>query len=139
MNGDYNISWVIGKMSVNLRKKWDLGVRGLRLVNLALLAKWRWILVTNTSGLSWEILFVKYSVSVVSSLMGGRNSSSRSTFLRWKELYLLRSKEADPSKYFVDSIFRIVNSGLKNYFWEDPWVEPLSIKKNIVGIYSICT
>lgn len=77
-----------GIMLVNLKK----GVRGLRLVNIDLLAKWRCRLITSASYIWREILIAKYGASVVSTLRGGRTSC-----LWWKCATFLGSKEDDHS------------------------------------------
>jgi len=42
------------------RSNGGLGVRDIRLVNLSLLAKWRWRLLQNEGGLWKEVLVEKY-------------------------------------------------------------------------------
>lgn len=84
--------------------KGELGIRGLRLVNLAFLVKWRWRLLTDALGFLCDIIVPRYGALIVSSLLRGLGFRSTSTW--WKCMPLLESKEDDPSIWFVDVILR---------------------------------
>lgn len=52
------------------KSKLGLGFKDLWLVNLALLANWRWPLIIGASGLWCDILVARHNSLVVSSLQG---------------------------------------------------------------------
>lgn len=52
---EYNIPWVKWEDVCKPKKLWGLSVRDLRLVNLALLGKWRWRLLSGL--LAFGVIF----------------------------------------------------------------------------------
>lgn len=71
------------------KSKGGLGVRDIRLVNLALLVKCMWRLILDISGFWCDILAVRYGDSPISSLSGDKSSGLHPVFPWWKEMSLL--------------------------------------------------
>lgn len=78
------------------KKVGGLGVRDLRGVNLALLAKCRLRMLSDVFALWVDILVSRYGISRVTSLDGDRALGHRSLSTWWKGVSLLGSKKDDP-------------------------------------------
>jgi hypothetical protein len=65
VNGGRKISWVKWSVVCLEKSKGGLGVRDIRLVNLSLLAKWRWRLLLPGRPLWKEVLAAKYGSHIL--------------------------------------------------------------------------
>lgn len=52
------------------KEEGGLGVRDVRVVNLSLLAKWRWRLIYDGNALWKEVLIAKYGSAIVGVVVG---------------------------------------------------------------------
>lgn len=66
MKAESKISWVKWYDVCKPKKDGGLGVRVFHVVNLSLLTKWRWCLLSGVSGLRVNILVSRYSLYRVS-------------------------------------------------------------------------
>ena len=97
------------------------GVRDLRQVNLALLAKWRWRFLLGDGGLWCDILIARYEVCHPSPHLGGRPSGLRGVSSWWSNISLLVGDKEVTVDWFSNEVARVVGDGLSTHFWHDPW------------------
>lgn len=93
--GESKIPWVRWFDVCKPKKVGGLGVRDIRGVNLALLVKCRWCMLSSAFALWVDILVSRYGISKVTSLDGGRTLGHRSLSTWWKGVSLLGSKKDD--------------------------------------------
>jgi len=98
-----------------------LGVRDLRQVNLALLAKWRWRYLLGEGGIWRDIIFARYGGCLPSPHFGGRPSGLRGVSSWWSNISLLRGAREASGDWFSDGVARVIGNGLSTQFWHDPW------------------
>lgn len=115
--GDSKIYWISWDDVCKPKSKCGLWVRDLRLVNLSILIKWIWHLISSVSGLWKDVFVARYSDFVVSSLRGDRDVGFCNTSSWWKIVSLLGSIQEYPSVWFVDSTIRKVGSRLYIYIF----------------------
>lgn len=114
---------------------WGLGVRGLWLVNHALLEKWNWRLLVWDSWLWRDIITTTYITTSISSLSGGRVDGFQSSSFWWKNVSLLGNKEEWSSNWFSVGIVRKVGSSFHTSFWKDHWLGRTSLKTKFLGLF----
>jgi hypothetical protein len=66
-----------------------LEVRDLRLVNNALLGKWRWRILSDGTGIWRDILLARYETLFPAPHLGGRSSGLRRASSWWSDVSLL--------------------------------------------------
>lgn len=64
VSGGKKISWVRWSKVCQPKEEGGLGVRDIRVVNLSLLAKWRWRMIQGDNSLWMEVLLEKYGPSI---------------------------------------------------------------------------
>lgn len=115
-NGSKKICWVAWKDACKPKMEGGLGVRDLRLVNLALLGKWRWILLQKETGVWRMIIAARYGSLAPTPHLGGRFCGLRRSSLWWKDVSLLGTKEHARSDWFADCVMVKVGDGLNTSF-----------------------
>lgn len=84
VKGDSKIAWVNWVDVCKPKEFRGLGVCDLRLVNLALLGKLSWFLLSGASSIWHDILIARYGVSLTTSILGGRAGDPRSASPWWR-------------------------------------------------------
>jgi len=80
------VSWSV---VCKLKSEGGLGVRDLRQVNLALLAKWRWRFLQGDEGIWRDIILAWYGECLPSPHLGGKPSGLRGVSSWWSNICLL--------------------------------------------------
>jgi hypothetical protein len=85
-NGRKRISWIKWNVVCLPKIKGGLGVRDVRVVNISLLAKWRWRLLFDDNVLWKELIKSKYGESVVGRVDLGDECKPWFVSLWWKDI-----------------------------------------------------
>jgi len=110
-------------------------VRDIKLVNISLLAKWKWRLLDDNPMLWKEVLEDKYGpkVSLRSRLVGEVWPSHASRW--WKNL--MGVEEFQGVRWFNDELIRKVGDGVNTFFWKDPWVSNVPLMLAFPRLFSL--
>ncbi|KEH35783.1 hypothetical protein MTR_3g102690 [Medicago truncatula] len=84
--GGRKIRWVKWSVVCQPKEMGGLGVKDVRLMNLSLLAKWRWRLLNGEDALWKEVLEERYGREVCTKLEGGGDYCMRNASKWWKDL-----------------------------------------------------
>lgn len=123
VKGDSKIAW-INLVDVCKPKEFGgLSVCDLLLVNLSLLGKWRWFLLSGASGIWHDILIARYGVSLMTSILGRRAGNPRLASPWWRWVSFLGGTNVDSVVWFRDGFSLKVGYCLLTCFWEDTWVD----------------
>jgi len=119
--GGRKICWVNWRRVCSPRRKGGLDVRDVRLVNLSLVAKWKWRLLQEETPLWKVVLREKYgdSISGFSLVEGYR--WPRFSSIWWKDLSKLEGSLG--GNWFTDKVVRRVSNGRGTSFWLDRWID----------------
>jgi len=109
-----SIPWVSWLVVCKPKREGGLGVRDLRQVNLALLAKWRWRYLTGEGGLWREIIHARYGGCHPSPHLGCRPPGLRGVSSWGLNISLLGDDREASGVWFV-------GDDLSTHFWHDPW------------------
>ncbi|KAK2354046.1 hypothetical protein QL285_091613 [Trifolium repens] len=118
--------WVKWSDICKPRKNAGLGIRDLRMVNLSLLAKWRWKLLSNNEEVWKEVVKAKYGAALVGNVYPSRDMVPRLSSKWWIDICNI-DKDAD---WFSRAVKKKVGNGRFTKFWSDIWVgdQPLCIR-----------
>jgi hypothetical protein len=136
VKGGKKISWVKWSVVCRDRKKGGLGVRDVRLVNLSLLAKWRWRLLLPDRALWKDVLVAKYGGHILTDVDWSNYRLSPKASNWWKVIALLDNVVPDKS-WLSDSIYRKVGNGISTSFWNSKWVGDATLAVVFPRLYSL--
>lgn len=135
VGGGNKISWVKWKTVCQQKKNGGLGVKDIRVMNVSLLAKWRWRLLDGERTLWKEVLNAKYGHCVGrllerESMVWPRHASSW-----WKDVINLG--DFGGIGWFNSEVERKVGNGLASSFWNDKWIGDRCFRLKYPRLYSI--
>jgi len=137
VRGGRKVSWVKWRKVCQPRGKGGLGVRDVKLVNLSLLAKWKWRLLQEEQPLWKRVLVEKYGdhVSGLAPCAGAR--WPRFTSLWWRNLVNLEVGFGD--FWFTSRVRRKIGNGANTSFWKDRWLGEVPLYTMFPKLFSLST
>jgi hypothetical protein len=112
VNGKKKISWVKWKLVCQDKRKGGLGVRDLELVNLSLLAKWRWRLLHEEDSTLWkEVIVAKYGRFMVNNVNWMWEPTPYLASIWWKDIRDLEGC-VESSNWLEETIVRRLGNGI---------------------------
>jgi hypothetical protein len=118
------------------KNKRGLGVRDINLVNLSLLAKWRWRLLQPGLPLWKEVLVARYGSHI---LLEADWSSHRTPSLAskwWKNIVAIDN--VVPGKnWFSDALTQKIGNGLSTSFWNVKWIGTAPLAVTFPRLFSL--
>jgi len=105
-----SIPWVSWSVVCKPKREGGLGVRDLRQVNLALLAKWRWRYLVGDGGIWNNIISARYGGCLPSPHLGGRPSGLRGASSWWSNISLLGGDKEAAVDWFSEGCLRLLGT-----------------------------
>ena len=126
-----SIPWVSWGNICKPPEEGGLGIKDVRKFNYALMAKWKWRLMSDEKRKWKDILESKYS-----AISG--NDQARPCYHSWwwRDLEKI-CREGNGEGWFQQVVTWNVRSGDLVRFWEDPWVNNKSLKELYPRLFSI--
>ncbi|GAU29820.1 hypothetical protein TSUD_223660 [Trifolium subterraneum] len=127
------INWVKWEDLCKPKKEGGLGIRNLRLVNLSLLTKWRWRLLSGEGEVWKDIIVAKYGERVM-----GNARLDNIVYLQfgsawWRDLCNLDKDEG----WFNQVVLKKVGMGNSILFWKDVWAGDQSLEHRFPRLFGI--
>jgi len=135
VRGGWKVCWVKWRKVCQPRSKGGLGVREVKMVNLSLLAKWKWRLLQEDQPLWKRVLVDKYGDHVKGVAPGEGTRWPRFTSLWWRNLMSLEEGHGD--NWFTNRLRRKIGNGNNTSFWKDRWVGEAPIRNIFPRLFSI--
>jgi hypothetical protein len=110
--------WVKWSDVCKPRKDGGLGIKDLRLVNISLLTKWRWKLLSHDDEVWKEVVVEKYGHNLIGNVNPGRHLMPRTASKWWTDICNI-DKDVD---WFSGAVEKKIGSGRTTKFWTDNWV-----------------
>ncbi|GAU50808.1 hypothetical protein TSUD_288340 [Trifolium subterraneum] len=110
-----------------------LGIRDRRLVNISLLAKWRWKLLSHETDVWKEVVIARYGNDVIGKRTFGVVDVPRNVSNRWRDLCHL---DGD-SNWFSLAVGKRVGRGDSTFFWNEVWVGGQSLRQGFPRLFGI--
>ncbi|PNY12727.1 ribonuclease H [Trifolium pratense] len=125
--GASKISWVNWLDVCRSKKEGGLGVKDLRIMNISLLAKWKWRLLSEDESIWKNVLRDKYGSGEVGTVWMSRTLPSAKVSPWWNDLMSIGMVVG------VDHIhgmfFKKIGNGGTTSFWHDSWLGPQPLKE----------
>jgi hypothetical protein len=136
VNRGRKINWVKWEVVCKPKSEGGLGVKDVRLMNVSLLAKWRWRILLNEQSLWREVIAERYGVELVNRPdWEGINFPSNSSNW-WKDLRDIDSVE-NITNWFSGGLVRRIGNGETTKFWLANWIGGTVLKDKFPRLYSI--
>lgn len=110
-------------------------MRDVRILNISLLAKWKWRLLHGEVALWKEVLVEKYGPQVTTMLDGELCSHWRSASSWWKDVVNLENFGVQG--WFNSELVRVVGNGLNTSFWNAKWKGDRTFRSKYPRLFSI--
>ncbi|XP_068471476.1 uncharacterized protein [Phaseolus vulgaris] len=126
-----SIPWVSWGNICRPPEEGGLGIKDIRKFNYALMAKWKWRLMSDEKGKWKDIMESKYMIkSGISSVRPCYHS------WWWRDLEEI-CREGNDVGWFQQAVTWNVRSGDLVRFWEDPWVNNNNLKELYPRLFSL--
>ena len=137
VRGGRKTCWVKWRKICTPRTKGGLGVRDVKLVNLSLIAKWKWRLLQSDIPLWKVVLRDKYEDSISGFPLENGSRWLRFTSGWWKELMLMLLEGGEGANWFSTRVVRKVSNGRDTNFWKNRWLGEKTLASAFPRLYSI--
>jgi len=135
VEGGRKISWVKWKSVCQQKRNGGLGVKDVRVVNVNLLAKWRWRLLVGDKALWKDVLKEKYGACVENMMGGGPCVIPNNASLWWKDI--ARLDDFGGHGWFSSELSKRVGNDLHTSFWKVRWRGETTFKIKYPRLFSI--
>jgi len=108
-----------------------LGIKDIRKLNCALVAKWRWRLISQEKGKWNEVLLSKYGLQLDDTRIPVKYQS-----WWWRDIKKI-CREGEGEGWFQEELRWKLGRGDKIIFWEDVWVGNTSLKTCFQRLYTL--
>jgi mannosylglycoprotein endo-beta-mannosidase len=125
--------WVKWEDVCKPKKEGGLGVKNLRLMNMGLLAKWRWKLLEEGDELWKKVLMAKYGSHIVGNANLEVEEFRRVSSVWWRDICRLDGSIG----WFKQSASKILGNGQSIYFWKDVWLEDQRLNVKFPRLFGI--
>jgi hypothetical protein len=133
--GRTKISWIKWDTVCLPKAKGGLGVRDVRMVNISLLAKWRWRLLDNNQAVWKDVLKGKYGELAVGKVELLDECKPWYASLWWREICSIGVNLG--VNWFSGSVYRKLRNGMRTSFWRDNWSSEIPLKDRFPRLFSI--
>jgi hypothetical protein len=136
VNGGRKISWVKWEVVCQEKCNGGLGVKDARIMNLRLLAKWRWRIIQNEQSICREVIEARYGsyIRFNSDWSGIHFPANSSNW--WKDLVSLENS-VTPISWISDALRKKVGNGGSTRFWEEKWIDDTTLKEKFPRLFSL--
>ncbi|MCH81167.1 LINE-1 reverse transcriptase like, partial [Trifolium medium] len=127
------ISWVKWADICKPKKEGGLGIRDLRLVNLSLLAKWRWKLLMEGDEVWKNVMVAKYGEGVLGKVRLDDMQIGTVCSLWWRDLCQLEKG----GEWFSQVAVKKMGGGNSIKFWKDVWVRDQTLELRFPRLFGV--
>ena len=129
------ISWVRWKAVCQYKEEGGLGVRDVRILNVSLLAKWKWRLLDGETALWKDVLREIYGNHVTQMLEGVLYPNWRNASRWCKDVIHLENFGVQ--NWFNVEMNKSIGDGRNSSFWNDRWRGDLTFRNKYPRLFSI--
>jgi len=125
------IAWVSWEIVCKTKEEGGLGIRDIRKFNYALLAKWRWRLVSDEKGKWKDLMISKYGMD-----LDYPQTPVKMQTWWWRDLQKVCT-EGEGTGWFQQQLTWRLGGGDKVKFWEDVWFGNSNLKTQYPRLFLI--
>ena len=135
VGGGRKISWVNWNSVCQAKENSGLGLRDVRVLNVSLLAKWKWRLLDGETGLWKPVLVKRYGPNVTTLVEGAVAHHWRSASTWWRDVVNLDNFGAQG--WFSSELTTMVDNGMNSSLWNVKWRGDRTFRSKYPRLYSI--
>lgn len=117
-----SIHWVSRKSVFYPKEKGGLGVKDVKILNLALLNKWKWRVINEHEVVWSRLLRGRYVDPVIKVLIGDDSMLNNNDSIWWRDLSLSNNSVSINDNHFTSAISSKVKNGQGTAFWHSKWL-----------------
>ncbi|GAU42248.1 hypothetical protein TSUD_327260 [Trifolium subterraneum] len=136
-SGRKRVNWVKWEDVCRPKCCGGLGVRDIRAVNISLLTKWRWRLLTDDNSTWKQVLKSKYGNTVFGRVELGEDSRPWFSSLWWRDIGSLGTNLE--TNWFSQQVVKKIGNGRLTSFWKDKWFGDNSLLDRFPRLFSVST
>ncbi|MCI08983.1 putative non-LTR retroelement reverse transcriptase, partial [Trifolium medium] len=136
-SGRKRINWVKWDDVCKPKSEGGLGVRDIRAINISLLTKWRWKLLTDDRSLWKEVIRGKYGGAAIGRVELGDDCKPWFSSLWWRDISSIGANLE--LNWFSREVTKRIGNGMHTKFWTDKWVGDTTLKERFLRLFSIST
>jgi hypothetical protein len=135
--GSSKINWVSWLDVCRPKKEGGLGVKDLRIMNISLLTKWRWRLLSKGQSIWKNVLWDRYGGGERGVSWMTRRLPANKASPWWNDLVSVGVVAG--SDRLSDIFFKKIGNGSNTSFWHDKWVGTQPLKEVFPRLFLIST
>jgi hypothetical protein len=136
VKGGRKINWISWKTVCREKKDGGLGVRDVRVVNISLLTKWRWKLLSVEPALWKQVLVAKYGGGLLREVIFNNIPGARIASIWWKDICMIEDC-VEGKKWLAETIRRRMNNGESTLFWSQQWIGDATLAVLFPRLFSL--
>ncbi|KAK2387063.1 hypothetical protein QL285_060888 [Trifolium repens] len=135
--GVRKINWVKWDTICKPKYLGGLGVRDIRVVNISLLSKWRWRLLSEEQSLWQKVIKGKYGDMVGGRTVLGDDCKPWFSSIWWRDVCSIGNNlNLD---WFSQQAVKRIGNGRQTCFWTDKWLGDFSLEERFPRLFSLST
>ncbi|XP_058786284.1 uncharacterized protein LOC131660936 [Vicia villosa] len=147
VEGERGINWVKWKDVCKAKEEGGLGIRDIETMNISLLMKWKWRILTEENTVWKDILKYRYHTPEVKMFVNDDNVMNKKDSLWWRDLQLINDCASSKGEILpiktstkgisASDLFSCrVKNGSKTSFWFSKWIENQSLSESFPELYA---
>ncbi|XP_058733800.1 uncharacterized protein LOC131605468 [Vicia villosa] len=134
---DKSIHWVSWDTVCKSRKEGGLGVKDVEIMNVALLSKWKWHILTEKEAVWKDLLEARYGNLRLKVLIGDVSSLSKKESHWWRDLIVSDNFERLLFDHFTSAIKCNIGNGASTPLWYASWAGQKSLMESFPILFSL--
>ncbi|XP_058777040.1 uncharacterized protein LOC131651391 [Vicia villosa] len=136
VDGGGGINWVSWRSVCKPKAEGGLSIRDVDSMNVSLLMKWKWRIMTEENAIWSNILKHRYSKPVVKMFVNDKVVLTRNDSIWWRNLLMINDCAGSNGVSISDLFFCRVNSGENVSFWFSKWAGNQVISEAFPELYN---
>ncbi|XP_058775283.1 uncharacterized protein LOC131649540 [Vicia villosa] len=132
-----SINWVCWDTVCKSREEGGLGVNNMEIMNVALLSKWKWRILTEKEAVWRDLLEARYGNIKLKVLVGDLSVVNRKDSIWWRDLIISDNYENLLLENFSSAIHVSVGNGETTPLWYADWTGQQSLMKCYPNLFSM--
>ncbi|RZB71032.1 LINE-1 retrotransposable element ORF2 protein [Glycine soja] len=131
------ICWVSWEDICKPKKEGGLGVKNLEVLNISLLAKWKWRCIHDHNALWRDLLAFRYGNLIAKQTCSLDRSWGTKDSIWWRDLMLLEKELSQNQIFFQRAVSCDVGDGQSILFWYNKWLGSEPLKDAFPELFAI--
>ncbi|XP_058764653.1 uncharacterized protein LOC131638121 [Vicia villosa] len=132
-----SINWVSWDTVCKSREEGGLGVKNMEIMNVALLSKWKWRILTDKDAVWRDLLEVRYGNIKLKVLVGDSLVVQKKDSIWWRDLIISDNYDNLLLDNFSSAVLVSVGNGVSTPLWYANWTGQRSLMERYPSLFSM--